>query len=83
MLLSEYFEKKLTRTDIQNLMQDNISFDTQYTSDNELLKNCEWALRYIDEPDYWTTDGELNYYLQCLKKQRVFSVDDRNSSIAS
>jgi hypothetical protein len=39
---------------------------------NDLLGNCEWALRHLGEWDRRTTEEELRYYWDCLRSEKAF-----------
>ncbi len=76
MLLNE----DLSRSDVANRIAIMIPIDTIYGDDEELMKNCEWGLRHVNEPDFYTTKGELEYYLSCLMEEREYSNEDRDKS---
>lgn len=78
-LLKKYFEGSLTRDEVEDIILDEIPLDS--FPKVELLTNCEEALRHINEPYFWTTDGELKYYLECLIGESIFSVDERDKRI--
>lgn len=63
-LLKKYFDGHLSRSEIENVILDELLPDSY--SEDRMLNSCEEALRHINEPYYWTMDGELKYFLECL-----------------
>ena len=78
-LLSTFLSGNSSRKEIAHKIAMELPIDSNYVNDIELMENCEWALRHINEPDYWTNETELRYYLTCLKGDNQFSVDERNN----
>ena len=77
-LISQFLTGRLSRKEVAHAVAMELPIDSSYDSDVELMENCEWGLRHIDEPDYWTTENELRYYLSCLKGDKHFSVAARD-----
>ncbi len=82
-LISYFLSEKLSRKEVAHTVAMELPIDKVYDNDIELLENCEWGLRHIDEPDYWTTENELRYYLSCLKGDEEFSVAARDRLLNS
>ena len=57
-------------------LEDRVAPDFQVRRlfEPELLDRCEWTLRRMAGPGYWPDEGELRYYLACLRGQAVFDV---------
>ena len=66
-VISRYLGGTLDRNSAAQLKAMEVGFDEIPGGQHDLLKNCEWALRHINEQDYYTCDEELKYYLQCLR----------------
>src|SRR2546423_14657169 len=43
---------------------------------DDLLSNCEWALRHLGEWDQRTTEEELRYYWDCLRNEKAFDPEE-------
>ncbi len=83
-LIAGFLSGKYTRSEIADIMASEIGIDDIDNSADEqqnLLTNCEWALRHIDEDGYYTTERELKYYLTCLNNERTFREEDRDDAI--
>jgi hypothetical protein len=78
-LITSFLDGETSREEVANKITMEIPVDSNYADNRDLMENSEWALRHINEPDYWTTEVELRYYLSCLKGDKRFSVDERNS----
>ncbi len=77
-LISKFISGGITREEVAHEVAMEFSIDNAYDDNIELMENCEWALRHINEQDYWTTENELQYYLSCLKGDESFSVEARD-----
>jgi hypothetical protein len=77
-LIQQLLEGKITRDDVATKIAREVPIDAGYEEEQELLENCEWALRHANEPNYYTTIGELRYYLECLKGESAFSTEERD-----
>lgn len=77
-LITLFLAGKLTRDEVSNEVAMELPIDSSYKDNIELMENCEWALRHINEPDYWTNESELQYYLKCLEGRQVFSIETRD-----
>lgn len=82
-LISQFLSGKLSRKEVAHTVAMEIPFDNVYDCDVELMENCEWGLRHIDEPDFWTTKNELRYYLSCLTGDEKFTVATRDRLLNS
>jgi len=82
-LISQFLSGRLSRKEVAHTVSMELPIDNVYDDDFELMENCEWGLRHIDEPDYWTTENELRYYLACLKGVEKFTVAERNRLLNS
>jgi hypothetical protein len=82
-LISQFFSGKLSRKEIAHTVAMELPIDHVYDCDVELMKNCEWGLRHIDEDNYWTPENELRYYLSCLKGDEQFTVEARDRALNS
>ncbi len=80
-LLTLFLNGSLSRSEVAKKITTTMSVDTKYLDDEELMINCEWALRHINEPNHYSTEGELSYYLSCLKGECEYSLEERNNSI--
>ena len=43
---------------------------------DDMLGNCEWALRHLGEWDRRTTEEELRYYRDCLRNEKSFNLEE-------
>ncbi len=77
-LISQFLSGKLSRKEVANTVTMELTIDSLYDDNVELMENCEWGLRHIDEPDFWTTKNELKYYLSCLEGNDKFTVAKRD-----
>ena len=80
-VISRFLSGALDRAAAEALVADELPFDDVRGGHHDLLPNCEWALRHIAEPDYYTTEAELRYYLQCLRGERIYDSDERDQAI--
>lgn len=80
-LISGFFEKNYDRKYIAEKISNDIDIDEIKGDRTCLLINCEWALRHINETDFYTTEAELKYLLSCLKGERNFSEQERDRII--
>jgi hypothetical protein len=80
-LLTQFLNGVLSSEQVALKVAVAIPIDTNYIDDEDLMNNCEWALRHINEPDHYPTEGELSYYLSCLSGVRKYSHEDRDNSI--
>lgn len=77
-LISSFLSGSLSKEEVEHKIAMELPIDSLYKNDTELMNNCEWAIRHINEPDYWTIEAELQYYLSCLKGYEEFYVEERN-----
>lgn len=77
-LISSFLSGKLSRKEVAYQASMELPIDSNYKEDVALMANCEWALRHINESDYWTTETELQYYLSCLNGDKKFSNEERD-----
>nr|WP_320010904.1 hypothetical protein [uncultured Desulfobulbus sp.] len=77
-LIAMFLSGEMTREEIAHEVSMELPIDSYYKNNVELMENCEWALRHINEPDYWTNKNELLYYLTCLQGIQQFSADERD-----
>lgn len=80
-LLLRFLDGVLSRAEVAQEIAVTMPVDTNYVDDEELMNNCEWALRHINEPDHYSTEGELSYYLSCLKGEKEYCQADRDESM--
>jgi len=80
-LIATYLEGSLTRADVSRRMTEEVPLDDICGDHRDLLPNCEHALRHMDDPDYYTVESELKYYLACLEGRREFSEVERDKAI--
>jgi len=80
-LISHFLSGKLNREEVAHQIVMELQMDTKFSDNTDLMKNCEWGLRHINEPDYWTTEAELQYYLSCLKGDKVYSSEERDNML--
>ncbi|MDY0164539.1 hypothetical protein [Desulfobotulus sp.] len=77
-LIAQFLSGGISREQVAHEVAMELPIDSVYSDHIELMENCEWALRHINEPDYWTTENELQYYLSCLKGDEQFSIEERD-----
>ncbi len=80
-LLVQFLNGMLSRTEVAEKIAVTIPIDTEYKDNEDLMNNCEWALRHINEPDHYSTENELSYYLSCLKGEEKYDQEERDSSM--
>ena len=80
-LLIQFFGGVLSREEVARKVAVTIPIDAGYVDDEELMNNCEWALRHINEPDHYCTEEELSYYLSCLRGEVEYSQEERDKSM--
>ena len=78
-LISGFLDKKYSRSEIAQKITNNIGVDEIKGNHDDLLVNCEIALRHIDHEGYYTSENELKYYLSCLKNEKKFNEKERNT----
>jgi len=81
-LTGKFLKGELDRPAVASFMAREVPFDSVEGEHSDLLPNCEWSLRYINDEDYYTTEQELKYLYDCLQGNRLFNEDDRDRSIA-
>jgi hypothetical protein len=81
-LISEVLSGELTRKDASAMVASKIGVDAISGGNESLLVNCEWALRHLNEPGYYTGDSELFYLQSCLRGEIMFSVPGRDAAIS-
>jgi hypothetical protein len=77
-LISGFFNGKYSSFEIAHKIANDIAIDEIKGDHNDLLVNCEMALRHIDHDGYYTTEIELKYYFSCLNDERQFDEKERN-----
>jgi hypothetical protein len=82
-IIEDYLAGRRDRQATARAAADNVGIGDIPGDRRDLLPNCEWALRHMSEPDYYTEDAELRYYLECLKGVRVFSEAERDAAIGT
>ena len=82
-LITSFLDGSLDRQDVAQKITDELPPDFIKGNKNDLLPNCEWALRHINETEFWTTKRELEYYLSCLKGEKVYSSAERDKIITN
>ena len=80
-VISRFLSGELDRASAARLVAVELPLGEVRGGQHDLLPNCEWGLRHIDEPDYWTTEAELRYYLQCLRDERIYDSVERDQAI--
>lgn len=80
-LLMQFLSGVLSREEVARQVAVTMPIDTNYIGDEELMNNCEWALRHINEPEHYSTEGELSYYLSCLRGEAEYSQAERDRSM--
>ncbi|PIQ42713.1 MAG: hypothetical protein COW05_08360 [Gammaproteobacteria bacterium CG12_big_fil_rev_8_21_14_0_65_46_12] len=80
-LLIQFLNGVLSREEVARQVAVTMPIDTNYVDDEKLMNNCEWALRHINEPDHYSTEGELSYYLSCLRGETEYSQEERDNSM--
>lgn len=80
-LLMQFMNGVLSRDEVAQKVAVTMPIDTNYIDDEELMNNCEWALRHINEPEHYSTKGELLYYLHCLNGEQEYSQEERDNSV--
>jgi hypothetical protein len=80
-LLIKFLNGLLNREEVARQVAVTVPIDTNYTDNEDLMNNCEWALRHINEPDHYSTEGELSYYLNCLRGESEYSQEERDNSM--
>ena len=80
-VISRFLSGALDRASTARLVADELPHDEVRGGHHDLLPNCEWALRHIDEEGYYTTEAELRYYLQCLRGERIYDSNERDQAI--
>lgn len=80
-VISRFLSGSLDRASAAQLVAAELPLDDVRGDQHDLLPNCEWALRHIDEPDHLTTEAELRYYLKCLRGEKVYDSDVRDQAI--
>lgn len=81
-LISDFLDGKTTRRDVAREMASRVPLDSIEGGQHDLMPNCEWGLRHINEPDFWTTQEELAFYLACLVGEETFSVSKRDKVVS-
>ena len=80
-LISRFLSRELDRSSVAGRVARELPLDSVRGGQKDLLPNCEWALRHINDPDFFTTEAELRYYLQCLGGERIYDSDERDQAI--
>jgi len=80
-LLTQFLSGAISRAEVAERIAFTMPVDTDYLDDEDLMNNCEWALRHINEPGYYSTEAELAYYLSCLKGENKYSQEERDKNI--
>ena len=77
--MEAFLDGRLNRAAVELRMARDVPIDAISGNQFDLLTNCEYALRHINEAGYWTTELELRYYLDCLRGRKQFSTAERNA----
>jgi hypothetical protein len=77
-LISVFLRGDIDRKGLAGRVADELPYDLIEGDASELLPNCEWALRHVNEPEHWTTERELRYYLACLEGEATYSREERD-----
>ena len=80
-IIEQFLAGQLNRKTVSETIANELPFDVIEGDSSNLMTNCEWALRHINEPEYWTPKNELKYYLACLKGEKEFSPIERDKTI--
>lgn len=81
-VIERFLAGQLSREDVATKLALELPLDNSIGDETSaLITNCEWSLRHINEPEYWTTKEELAYYLRCLKGEREFSTTERDNAL--
>ncbi len=80
-LLKQFLNGTLSRSEVAEKVAVTMPIDTNYIDDKDLMNDCEWALRHINEADYYSTESELKYYLSCLRGEKEYNLKERDSNI--
>lgn len=80
-LISGFLAGSFDKEYVSSKLSADIGIDEIKGDETSLLTNCEWALRHINEKDYYTTESELKYYLSCLKGEQAFSLKTRDMAM--
>lgn len=80
-LIQRFLNHEISRGEIANLVANEVPIDCNYEENAELLRNCEWALRHMDDDTFFTIDDEISYYLRCLKGDEIFSKLGRDAAM--
>lgn len=79
-LLEEYLSNRMTKDEIVVKLVQEIDLREILNTNDELIINSYFALKYLGD-DYETTEDELKYLYECLNGKRVFSQEERNQFI--
>ena len=71
-VISEFLNGALDQHAIVALLMRRLPSAGDGRHSDDLLSNCESALRHLGEWDERTTKEELRYYWECLRNKRVF-----------
>ncbi len=84
-LFAKMIDKLLTggidRATAAERIAELVPIDAIAGDQHDLLPNCEWALRHVNEGGFRTTDAELRYLLSCLRGENSFDEKARDQAV--